>query len=131
MRKPVVSAIIPTYNRARDVRVAVASVVGQTYPVSSLEILVVDDGGSDDTEEVLAREFGDRIRYLRKPNGGVSAARNYGMEHATGEFLALLDDDDEWRPSKVELQAEILEARPEIGMVVTDTERMNEYRGGF
>ncbi len=131
MRPPVVSAIIPTYNRARDVRVAVASAVDQTYPAASLEIVVVDDGGSDDTQAVLAREFGDRVRYLRKPNGGVSAARNFGMEHSRGAYLALLDDDDEWKPSKIAKQAALLTARPAIGMVVTDVERMDEQRATF
>jgi glycosyltransferase involved in cell wall biosynthesis len=128
MRYPIVSAIIPTYNRANDVRIAVASAVGQAYPASALEIIVVDDGGSDSTAEVLRREFGDRIHYLRKPNGGVSDARNYGMERATGEYLALLDDDDEWRPTKIDRQVEVLSTRPELGMVVTDVELMDETR---
>ncbi|MBK9033849.1 MAG: glycosyltransferase [Myxococcales bacterium] len=125
------SAVIPTYNRSADVRLAVASVVAQTYPAEALEIVVVDDGGADDTEAVLAREFGDRVRYLRKPNGGVSAARNFGMAAATGELLALLDDDDEWRPTKIARQVEVLTARPEVGMVITDVERMDERRVGF
>jgi glycosyltransferase involved in cell wall biosynthesis len=131
MSPPVVSAIIPTYNRARDVRIAVASAVAQTYPAAALEIVVVDDGGRDDTEAVLAREFGSRIRYLRKPNGGVSAARNHGMAHSSGAYLALLDDDDEWRPSKIEAQARLLDAHPELGLVLTDVEQMTEQRETF
>ena len=131
MASPRVSAIIPTYNRAADVRLAVASAVAQTYPADALEIIVVDDGGSDDTQAVLAREFGDRVRYLRKANGGVSAARNHGMALAGGEFLALLDDDDEWLPTKIARQVEVLVQRPEIGMVITDVERMDERRVGF
>lgn len=131
MNPPLVSAVIPTYNRSRDVRLAVASVVAQTYPADALEIVVVDDGGKDDTEQVLDREFGARVRYLRKPNGGVSAARNYGMSHARGEYLALLDDDDEWKPTKIAAQAALLGARPEIGIVITDVERMDERRATF
>ena len=131
MGLPRVSAIIPTYNRSADLRLAVASAVAQTYPAAALEIVVVDDGGSDDSQAMLAREFGDRVRYLRKPNGGVSAARNFGMAAATGELLALLDDDDEWRPTKIARQVELLAARPAIGMVITDVERMDADRVGF
>jgi glycosyltransferase involved in cell wall biosynthesis len=128
---PLVSAIIPTFNRSGWVRIAVSTAVAQTYPAGGLEIIVVDDGGSDDTEQVLAREFGSRVRYLRKANGGVSAARNTGMAAASGAYLALLDDDDEWLPTKIERQVELLEGRPGVGMVITDVERMDEERRGF
>ena len=86
MVEPFVSAIIPTYNRAREVVLAVESVLGQRYPEDRREILVVDDGSKDDgaTLEAL-RPYGDRIRYMRKENGGVSSARNYGMAHARGD----------------------------------------------
>jgi len=125
---PLVSAVIPTFNRAADVRIAVGTAVAQTYPASALEIIVVDDGGTDDTEAVLRREFGDRVTYLRQANGGVASARNAGMAAATGTLIALLDDDDEWRPDKIARQVEVLERRPEIGMVITDVERMDERR---
>lgn len=128
---PLVSAVIPTFNRAADVRIAVGTAVTQTYPAGALEIIVVDDGGADDTEAVLAREFGARVRYLRKPNGGVASARNVGMAAATGELIALLDDDDEWKPTKVARQVALFAKRPELGMVITDVERMDERRVGF
>jgi glycosyltransferase involved in cell wall biosynthesis len=128
---PLVSAVIPTYNRSGFVRIAVGTAVAQTYPAEALEIVVVDDGGQDDTEAVLAREFGSRVRYLRKENGGVSEARNFGMKAARGAYLALLDDDDEWLPTKIAKQVELLEARRDIGMVITDVERMDEQRKGF
>ncbi len=131
MPTPLVSAVIPTFNRARDVCIAVGTAAAQTYPASGLEIIVVDDGGSDDTEAVLTRDFGSRVRYLNKPNGGVSAARNFGMKAAQGAYIALLDDDDEWLPTKIERQVELLENRPDIGMVITDVERMDEQRQGF
>ncbi|MEZ4403795.1 MAG: glycosyltransferase [Kofleriaceae bacterium] len=131
MTGPLVSAIIPTFNRSADVRIAVGTVVAQTYPAAALEIIVVDDGGTDDTAAVLAAAFGDRVRYLRKPNGGVAAARNHGLAAARGELLALLDDDDEWQPTKIARQVEVLTARPELGMVITDVERMDERRVGF
>jgi glycosyltransferase involved in cell wall biosynthesis len=128
---PLVSAVIPTYNRSGFVRIAVGTAVAQTYPTAGLEIIVVDDGGRDDTEQVLAREFGSRVRYLKKDNGGVSEARNFGMKAARGQYLALLDDDDEWLPTKIERQVELLEQRPAVGMVITDVERMDEARKGF
>lgn len=131
MPTPLVSAVIPTYNRSGFVRIAVGTAVAQTYPASGLEIIVVDDGGTDDTEQVLARELGSRVRYMRKENGGVSEARNFGMKAARGAYIALLDDDDEWLPTKIERQVELLEKRPDIGMVITDVERMDEDRKGF
>lgn len=131
MSSPLVSAVIPTFNRSRDVRIAVGTAVAQTYPAGSLEILVVDDGGSDDTEVALTQEFGERVKYLKKPNGGVSEARNYGMQRAQGKYIALLDDDDEWLPTKIERQVALLEARPEIGMVITDVVRMDARREAF
>lgn len=131
MPRPLVSAIIPTYNRAADVVIAVGTALDQTYPADRLEVIVVDDGGTDDTAEVLARAYGDRFRYLRKPNGGVSSARNHGLSAARGDYLALLDSDDEWRPTKIARQVDYLEAHPGFGMVVTDVERMDERRVAF
>ncbi|MCB9565301.1 MAG: glycosyltransferase [Kofleriaceae bacterium] len=113
-----VSTIIPTYNRSQDVVVAVQSALDQTYPADLHEILVVDDGSTDDTAEVLAR-FGDRIRYVRKANGGVSAARNHGIDLARGEAIAFLDSDDTWAPEKIARQVALLQARPEIDLVLT------------
>jgi glycosyltransferase involved in cell wall biosynthesis len=127
--RPLVSAVIPTYNRRDDVLVAVRTAVEQTY--RELEIIVVDDGGSDDSAEALARTFGERIRILRKPNGGVSSARNFGMAAANGEYIALLDSDDEWLPTKIEQQVDYLEAHPTYGMVITNVERMDGDRRGF
>jgi glycosyltransferase involved in cell wall biosynthesis len=129
--RPLVSAVIPTYNRRDDVLIAVRTAVEQTYPAESLEILVVDDGGSDDTQEALDRAFGGRIRYLKKANGGVSSARNHGLAASRGEYLALLDSDDEWRPTKIEKQVAFLEAHEGFGMVLTDVERMDRDRVGF
>jgi glycosyltransferase involved in cell wall biosynthesis len=128
---PLVSAVIPTFNRAADVAIAVGTAVAQRYPADALEIIVVDDGGTDDTAAVLTRRFGDRVRYLRKPNGGVASARNAGMAAARGSLIALLDDDDEWMPDKIARQVELLTRRPDIGMVITDVERMDERRIGF
>jgi glycosyltransferase involved in cell wall biosynthesis len=122
-----VSTIIPTYNRAQDVVLAVESALGQTYPAELHEVLVIDDGSTDDTEAALA-PFGHRIRYLRKTNGGVSAARNHGLSHVRGDAVAFLDSDDEWHPEKIARQVALLQERPDIAMVLTDMHVVDEAR---
>jgi len=106
---PTVSVIIPTYNRASLVSAAVKSVMAQTH--SELEIIIVDDGSSDGTEQML-RSFvegsGGRISYIRQDNQGVSAARNNGVALARGEWIAFLDSDDVWLPEKLEWQIRAL-----------------------
>ncbi|MBI5761260.1 MAG: glycosyltransferase [Planctomycetales bacterium] len=111
---PTVSVIIPTFNRAVLVTRAVESVLGQTLPAD--EVIVIDDGSTDDTRDVLTR-FGNRIRYVFQENQGVSAARNRGIEAATGRYIAFLDSDDEWLPLKLERQVAHLESHPEIDFV--------------
>ena len=112
-----VSTVIPTYNRAADCVVAVGSALAQTH--ADQEILVVDDGSTDDTEAVLRARFGERIRYLKQANAGVSAARNLGIARARGEAVAFLDSDDTWLPDKLARQVAVLEARPAVGLVIT------------
>ena len=111
---PTVSVIIPTYNRAQMAVEAVESVLAQTY--RPIEVIVVDDGSTDDTAQRLAA-FGDRIRYMRQPNRGVGAARNHGLRLATGAYLAFLDSDDLWLPEKLERQVAVLEREPRLGFV--------------
>lgn len=102
-----VSVVIPTYNRSRQVMEAVHSVLDQTW--SDCEVIVVDDGSDDETAQVLD-VFGDRIRYIKTENRGVAAARNRGVREARGEWLAFLDSDDLWNPTKIERQMEALQA---------------------
>jgi len=114
---PKVSVIIPTYNRAHLVGRAIRSVLNQTY--QDFEIIVVDDHSTDNTEEVV-KSFNDpRIRYIRhEKNRGGSAARNTGIRAARGEYIAFLDDDDYWLPTKVEKQISLFEQAPaDVGMV--------------
>lgn len=118
-----VSAIIPTYNRRELVVRAIDTVLAQTRPVD--EIVVVDDGSSDGTGDTLRARYGERIRYVWQANAGVSAARNHGMRIARGRYFALLDSDDEWLPEKTERQVALLEARPELGMVLCDVQRVD------
>lgn len=104
---PKVSVVIPTYNRADTVRGAIESVLAQTF--SDLEVIVVDDGSSDDTGRILSDVFGDRIRYYAQTNQGASVARNKGIEQARGEWIAFLDSDDLWEKEKLEWQLKALE----------------------
>ncbi len=102
-----VSAIIPTFNRAGMVGEAVASVLSQTF--ADLELLVVDDGSTDDTAEELSRFRDPRLTVRRTPNRGVSAARNMGIAMARGRFVAFLDSDDLWLPEKLARQMAFME----------------------
>ena len=111
-----VSVIIPTFNRAWILAEAIDSVLGQTCPAD--EIIVVDDGSTDDTRALLKR-YGNRIEILRQPNQGVSAARNNGWRRATGALIALLDADDLWRPAKLERQIAFFNNHPEARICQT------------
>jgi len=106
-----VAAIIPTYNRERELRRALLSVVAQTRPVD--EIIVVDDGSADETGTMMAKEFSGVI-YIAQRNAGVSAARNAGVARATSEWIALLDSDDEWSPNKIKRQMEEAGQNPDF-----------------
>ena len=102
MSRPIVSVIIPTYNRRRLVQSAIRSVLCQTF--TDYEVIVVDDGSTDGTTERLKKQFGDRIHLLTTNNSGVSASRNKGIANSSGEFIALLDSDDIWHEKKLEKQ---------------------------
>ena len=112
-RAPLVSVIIPCFRQAHYLHEAIESVLGQTYP--HVEIVVVDDGSPDNTGEVAARYPG--VRYLRQPNGGVSAARNLGIRSSSGDFLLFLDADDWLLPTAVEASLACIAASPEVAFV--------------
>jgi len=118
-----VSVVIPCYNDARFLPRALKSVFTQTH--REWEILLVDDGSTDDTPRIAAA-CGDRIRYFRRENRGAGAARNLGIGEARGEFVAFLDADDIWYPPKLELQLELFSRRPELGLVYTDCHSIDE-----
>jgi len=111
MRPLAVSVVIPTYNRAALVPRAVRSALACIDPGD--EILVVDDGSTDHTADVMA-EFGDPVRYVPLPHGGAGATRNQGVRLARNRLVAFLDSDDEWMPGKVRLQRAVLERRPDV-----------------
>jgi hypothetical protein len=117
-----ISVIIPTYNYARFLGEAIDSVLAQTWP--ALEIIVVDDGSTDDTPRILAG-YGDRIRVIRQENLGASAARNIGIAAARGEWVAFLDSDDLWQPRKLECDAARIAADPDLGMVHCGAEQFD------
>jgi glycosyltransferase involved in cell wall biosynthesis len=111
-----VSVVIPSYNRAQYLSSAIDSIISQSYPI--YEIIVVDDGSSDDTAGVCAR-YGKPVRYVYQDNAGPSSARNTGIEHATGELLAFLDSDDTWLPGKTERQVALFERDQSLGLCAT------------
>jgi glycosyltransferase involved in cell wall biosynthesis len=117
---PLLSVVIPTWNRARMVCEAVESALSQR--AGQIEVIVVDDGSTDDTADVLARVFGSRIRLLRLPERrGVGAARNAGVRLARGELLAFLDSDDLWLPGKLDAELGVFERFPDAEAVVSDS----------
>jgi glycosyltransferase involved in cell wall biosynthesis len=128
--KPLVSVVIPTYNRAQQTIAAMESVLAQTYP--SFEIIVVDDGSIDDSGEAIRRFISQRasdchqILFFSQPNQGASVARNTGISKARGEYIAFLDSDDSWDPEKLECQMQALEQfKDECGVCFTDARLVN------
>ena len=117
MSAPLVSVIIPTYNRAALLCEAIDTVLAQSY--KNTEIIVIDDGSTDDTTDAV-QKYGDRIRYTRRPNAGVNPARNLGLKQARGEFVALLDSDDLWAPYKLELQVALLRYFNDVGFTFSN-----------
>jgi glycosyltransferase involved in cell wall biosynthesis len=121
---PKVSVVIPTYNRAEKVGKTIESALAQTF--TNIEVIVIDDGSSDDTGRVLGAAFGDRIRYFAQTNQGASVARNKGIEQARGEWIAFLDSDDLWEKDKLEWQLKALERfDSQCGGCYTDTRFFN------
>lgn len=123
--RPLISVVIPTFNRKQQVQAALRSVLAQTYP--EFEVIVVDDGSADGTGEALRTLIGQeacnggRVRYFFRPNQGQSAARNMGIEKASGELVAFLDSDDIWLPEKLEWQVRALEQfKDKSGACITD-----------
>jgi len=113
-----VSVIIPVYNASRFIGETIKSVLSQTY--KDFEIIVVDDGSTDNSADIV-KSFGDKkIILIKQKNRGVSAARNTGIKASTGKFIALLDHDDLWLPEKLEKQIPLLEKNPDVALVYSD-----------
>jgi glycosyl transferase family 2 len=114
---PSFSILIPTYQAADIVGEAIESALAQVRPAH--EVIVVDDGSTDDLDAAL-RPFGDRVKLVRKENGGGASALNAGAEAATGEFVAILDADDAYDPHRIEALGELARVRPDLDLVTTD-----------
>jgi len=110
---PKISVIIPTYNRSGMVKEAISGVLAQTE--RDLEVIVVDDGSTDNTRSVIESLNDHRVRYFYKTNGGPASARNFGVSKATGEYVAFLDHDDLWPSNYVEVMLSYLENNSEFG----------------
>ncbi len=123
-QKPLVSVIIPTFNRGHIIARSVDSVLAQTF--TDYEIIVVDDGSTDNTGEFLKKHYGDRIQYISQSvNKGLANARNRGIEASRGTYIAILDDDDLWLPEKLALQVELLKKDPELSLAYCGTMKVN------
>ena len=113
---PRVTVLIDTYNHERFIERAISSVLDQDMPMDGVEIIVVDDGSTDRTPDIV-RRFEPRVRLIRKQNGGQASAFNFGFAEARGEILAMLDGDDRWAREKLRRVLETLESNPDIGFV--------------
>lgn len=122
--RTLVSVIVPTYNRALFIANAIQSVLNQTY--SNFELIIVDDGSTDNTGEVVGQFSDPRIRYVRQENKGRSNARNHALALAKGKYITFLDSDDLYQPDKIELQVAYLDEHPETSMVYTSAYCIDE-----
>lgn len=120
---PLVSVVIPTYNSAKFIIECVESVLSQTYP--NFEVIVLDDGSTDETEELL-KPYSQKIQYIKKTNGGLASARNAGFMHTKGEYIAWLDADDIAHIDRLMIQADFLSNHPEIILVSSNFTAFNE-----
>jgi len=124
---PLVSVIMPTYNHSEFITEAIESVCKQT--LKELELIVVDDGSTDHTPEILAEISDERVRSVRTTNRGMCAARNVGLQNAEGKYLAFLDSDDLYHPDKLRLQVDLLERYPDITIYFHDFDRFSSDEG--
>ncbi len=124
-----VAVVIIAFNGARFIRRALDSLQAQTF--RDFELLVVEDGSHDGTEAIVAGYEDPRFRYIWRPNGGLSAARNTGIEHSTAPLIAFLDCDDWWHPEKLASQVAMLDAHPESGVAYSMAIRVDETTGAM
>lgn len=132
MNQPLVSAIVPTYNASKTIKYVLDSIINQTH--KNIEIIVVDDGSSDGTPELVTQY--PHVKLITQKNQGASVARNRGVAEATGEYIAFLDSDDLWHPQKIELQLQIAKEFPNFGIIGTDINKIkkipsNKYKPSF
>jgi len=126
--EPAVSVIMPTYNRVDFIEEAIGSVLAQTR--SDFEIVVVNDGGTRDCEEIIKRVGADRVRYIYIEHAGLSTALNAGIAHSRGRYIAYLDDDDVYYPDHIEALADYLDERPEAKVAYSHAKRATQVKEG-
>jgi len=114
-----VSVIIPTYNRAHCIKKSIKSVLNQSF--SDIELIIVDDGSTDNTKEIINSFTDPRVKYVYQENAGACVARNHGIDIAIGDYIAFQDSDDTWHERKLEKQMDVLDRYPEIDIVVCQT----------
>lgn len=119
-----VSVIVPTYNRASLIARAVDSILAQTF--KDFEVIIIDDGSKDNTKEVL-KPYEGKIKYIYQNNGGISKARNRGIQESSGTYIAFLDSDDYWAPEKLAVQAKVLDENRNVGIVYARMPIVNEH----
>ncbi|MFI5096534.1 MAG: glycosyltransferase family 2 protein [Candidatus Acidiferrales bacterium] len=124
MSSPGITVLITTYNYGRFIEEAIESVLSQDYPADKMEIVVVDDGSTDDTAERV-KKYESKIKYFQKPNGGQASALNFGFARARGEIIALLDADDFFLPGKLACVTEAFQSDPALGMVYHSLQEWN------
>lgn len=117
-----VSVVITTYNEEKYIEAAIKSAENQTLDQNLYEIIVVDDGGSDNTDKIVhnLKKQGSKLKYFKKKNGGTASARNFGVSKAEGTYISFLDGDDTYLPKKIEKSLKIIKKGPSIGLVYSD-----------
>lgn len=125
---PMFSVVIPAYNAGRFLPTTLGSVYRQT--VQDFEIVVVNDGSTDNTEEILKGEQDPRLRFITRENGGECVARNRGIKEARGKYIALLDADDAWRPNHLEIVLKYIQKLADISWFVTPPQKVAEIHAG-
>ncbi len=120
-----VTCIIPAFNREKYIAEAIDSVLDQTY--GNIEIIVIDDGSTDNTSEIV-KSFNSKVKYFYQPNSGASAARNSGILKAAGDFISFLDSDDLWEKNKISLQMECFKNNPGIDICLCNTKIFQRKR---
>ncbi len=126
MREALVTVIVPTYNYGHFIAESIASILIQG--IDDIEVIIVDDASTDETEDIVRGFMDKKIQYIRMPvrSGKVGYVRNQGLLHSNGQFIAFLDADDRWRPNKLKRQLALMNSEPEVGAIFTDFVRFND-----
>jgi glycosyltransferase involved in cell wall biosynthesis len=128
--KVAVTVLINAYNYGRFIEAAIDSALAQDFPAEQVEVLVVDDGSTDDTAERV-RKYGESVRYFYKANGGQASAFNLGFAKARGEIVAFLDADDYFLPNKLRRVVDEFQNHPEVGMIYHSLLELDSKSGGL